>query len=234
MLTPQAHLTLLKHTSWSGYVYILFLLVGMSIAGFLPSQPATMGPQEIAQVYLGENLWNIRIGMAIALVGSMFYVPWTAILAKLVMRVEGKAGILTYCMVIAGCTNVLLTAYPTGYWLLGTFRPDRDPALIQLINDISWSQFLGVITPFYFVPISIAYAALADKDPNPLIPRWVGWFNIWFELSLIPLVVIFWFHTGPFAWNGLFGFYLPFFIFFLWFFVMTWTIRRSLHRLDEV
>lgn len=234
MLSPQAKLRLLQHTSWSGFVYIACLLIGMwPLAGFIPSQPPSFGPEQIAEVYRG-NIWGIRIGMVLALVGSMFYVPWTAILAKLIMRVEGGPGILTFCQIIAGCTNVLLTAYPTGYWLLGTFRPDRDAQLIQLINDISWSQFLGVITPFYFVPISIAYAALADKDPDPIIPRWVGWFNIWFELSLLPLVVIFWFHTGPFAWNGLFGFYLPFTIFFIWFFVMTWTIRRSLHRLDEV
>ena len=234
MIPARSHLKLLSITSWSGYAYIAFLLVGMAIAGFLPSQPPSYTPQQIAEVYVGENLWRIRIGMVIALVGSMLYVPWTAILAKMIMRVEGKAGILTYCQIIAGCTNVLLTAYPTGYWLLGSFRPDRNPELIQLINDISWSQFLGVITPFYFVPISIAIAAFLDEDPNPIIPRWVGWFNIWFELSLLPLVVIFWFHAGPFAWNGIFGFYLPFSIFFIWFFVMTWVIRRSLHRLDEV
>ena len=234
MIPARNHLKLLGITSWSGYAYIAFLLAGMAIAGFLPSQPPSYTPAQIAAVYVGENIWRIRIGMVIALVGSMLYVPWTAILAKVIMRVEGKAGILTYCQIIAGCTNVLLTAYPTGYWLLASFRPDRNPELIQLINDISWSQFLGVITPFYFVPISIAIAAFLDEDPNPIIPRWVGWFNIWFELSLLPLVVIFWFQAGPFAWNGIFGFYLPFSIFFIWFFVMTWTIRRSLHRLDEV
>lgn len=128
----------------------------MWLAGFLPSQPPSWGPEQIAAVYR-SNLWNIRIGMVLALIGSMFYVPWTAILAKLIMRV----------------------------------------------------------------------------DPDPIIPRWVGRFNVWFELSLIPLVVIFWFHSGPFAWNGIFGFYLPFIIFFVRFFVMTWTIRRSIHRLDE-
>lgn len=234
MHTPEARLSILKLSSWSGYVYIAFLLVGMAIAGFLPSQPPDWTPEQVAALYTGDDLWRIRIGMAIALIGSMFYVPWTAMLAKLVMRVEGKAGVLTFFQIIAGCTNVLLTAYPAGYWMLASFRPERSPELIQLIHDISWTQFLGVITPFYFVPISIAIAALFDADPDPLIPRWVGWFNIWFELTLIPLVMVFWFQSGPFAWNGLFGFYLPFFIFFVWFFIMTWTIRRSIHRLDEV
>src|ERR1700745_2728747 len=121
MLSPHAKLRLLKHRSWSGYVYIAFLLVGMSLAGFLPSQSPNWGPEQIADVYR-SNIWNIRIGMMLALVGSMFYVPWTAILAKLIMRVEGGPGILTFCQIIAGACNVLLTAYPTGYWLIGSFR----------------------------------------------------------------------------------------------------------------
>lgn len=234
MLSPQAKLNLVRRTSWSGYVYIAFLMVGIwPLAGFFPSQPPSWGPDEIANVYR-DNLMGIRIGMVLVLVGSMFYVPWTAILAKMLARVEGGAGILTYCQVIAGCTNVLLTAYPAGWWLIASFRPGRSPELIQLLNDIAWLQFLGVIAPFYFVVISIAYAAFADDDPNPIIPRWVGYFNVWFELTLLPLSIIFLFHHGPFAWNGIFGFYLPFCVFWIWFIVMTTIIRKSLHRIADV
>jgi hypothetical protein len=235
MMSPQSRQRLLRFTSWSGYIYIAFLMVGIwPLAGFFPSQPPSLNPAEIAQVY-EDNRQGIRFGMVLVLVGSMFYVPWTAILAKLIMRVEGRAGILTYCQIIAGCCNVLLTAYPGGWWLVAAYRPERSAELVQLLNDISWSQFLGVISPFYFVPLSIAYAAFADSgDEAPIIPRWVGWFNLWFFSTLIPLSIIFWFHSGPFAWNGIFGFYLPFSIFWVWFFVMTITIRRALPRLDDV
>jgi hypothetical protein len=233
-MSPAARLNLVKHASWSGFVYIGFLMVGiLPLAGFFPSQPPSWDAQQIAQVY-EQNRMGIRLGMVLVLVGSMFYVPWTAILAQMISRVEGKPGILTYCQVIAGCTNVLLTAYPAGWWLIASYRPERSPEIVQLLNDIGWSQFLGVISPFYFVTISIAYAALADDDPNPIIPRWVGWFNIWFELTLLPLSIIFLFHHGPFAWNGVFGFYLPFAVFWIWFLVMTSTIRRSMHRIAEL
>ncbi len=234
MLSAQAQLKLLQRASWSGTVYIAFLMIGiLPLAGFFPSQPPSWGPEQIAQVYL-DNVFGIRAGMVLVLVGSMFYVPWTAILAKTIARVEGGAGILTYCQIIAGCTNVLLTAYPAGWWLIASFRTDRAPELVQLLNDIAWSQFLGVIAPFYFVVISIAYAAFADEDPDPIIPRWVGYFNVWFFLTLLPLSIIFFFHHGPFAWNGVFGFYLPFSIFWIWFIVMTHTLRRSLHRIAGV
>lgn len=234
MLSPQEDLRLLQRTSWSGLVYLAFLMVGIwPLAGFFPSQPPGWNATQITRVY-HDNALGIRIGIVLVLVGSMFYVPWTAMLAKLIAAVEGKPGILTFSQIIAGCTNVLLTAYPAGWWLTASFRSERDPQIVQLLNDIAWLQFLGMIAPFYFAVISIIYASFAYADPDPIIPRWVGWFNVFFMLDLIPLSIIFFFKSGPFAWNGLFGFYLPFATFWIWFFVMTYTIRRSLHRLDDL
>jgi hypothetical protein len=233
MLTSQARLTILRAAAWSGYVYIAFLMVGLwALAGFFPSQPPSWNAEQIAAVYR-SNVSGIRIGMVLVLFGSMFYIPWTAMLAKLIARVEGRPSILCYCQIMAGTCNTLLTAYPAGWWLIASFRTERDPEIVQLLNDIGWLQFLGVISPYYFVVITIIVAALMDRDEKPLIPRWVGWFNFWFLLTLLPLNIIFLFHSGPFAWNGLFGFYLPFVIFWIWFIVMTTTIRRALPRLED-
>lgn len=234
MMSPGANLRLLQRASWSGFVYIAFLMVGiLPLARFFPSQPPDWGAEQIAAVYQ-DNASMIKLGMVLVLVGSMFYVPWTAILAKLIAGVEGRVGLLTMCQIIAGTTNVLLTAYPAGWWLTAAFRGERSPELVLLLNDIAWLQFLGVIAPFYFVVLSLIYASFADSDPDPLIPRWVGWFNVFFMLDLIPLSIIFFFKSGPFAWNGLFGFYLPFVTFWIWFFVMTYTIRKALPRLADI
>jgi len=234
MLSTRAKRRLLEQASWSGFVYVAFLMVGIwPISGFFPSQPPAWDAEQITAVYHG-NVYGIRVGMVLVLVGSMFWVPWTAILAKLLARIEGGPGILTYCMLISGGANLLLTAYPAGWWLTASFRLDRDPQIVQLLNDIAWLQFLGVIAPYYFCVISIAWGALADDSENPLLPRWVGYFNLWFLLTLIPLSIIFFFKTGPFAWNGIFGFYLPFCIFWIWFFVMTYAVRKAIPRIDEL
>jgi hypothetical protein len=96
MLSPQANLRLLQRTSWSGYVYIAFLMVGIwPLARFFPSQPPSWDAAQITRIY-HDNTAGIRIGMVLVLVGSMFYVPWTAMLAKLIAAVEGKPGILTH------------------------------------------------------------------------------------------------------------------------------------------
>ncbi|MCX2930051.1 hypothetical protein ORI20_07190 [Mycobacterium sp. CVI_P3] len=234
MMSPGANLRVLQRASWSGFVYIAFLMIGiLPLARFFPSQPPGWGAEQIAGIYQ-HHASRIKLGMVLVLIGSMFYVPWTAILAKLISGVEGRIGLLTMCQLIAGTTNVLLTAYPAGWWLTAAFRGERSPDLVLLLNDIAWLQFLGVIAPFYFVVLTLIYASFADSDPDPLIPRWVGWFNVLFMLDLIPLSFIFFFKSGPLAWNGLFGFYLPFVTFWIWFFVMTYTIRKALPRLADI
>lgn len=233
MLTADTKLSLWRQATWSGYIYIAFLMVGLwALAGFFPSQPPSWSAEQITAVYR-DNVWGIRIGMVLVLFGSMFYIPWSATLAKLISRAEGGPGLLTYCQLMAGTCNTLLTAYPAGWWLIASFRAERDPQIVQLLNDIGWLQFLGVISPYYFVVISIIAASLLDRDADPVIPRWAGWFNVWFLLTLIPLNVIFLFQEGPFAWNGLFGFYLPFVVFWIWFVVMTRVLRRALPRFND-
>jgi len=237
MISSKANLKLYQFAMWSGYIYIAFLMIGIwLLADFFPSQPPTWNVDEIGDLYR-NNYVSIRIGMVFVLFGSMFYVPWTAILAKMLSHIEGGAGILTYSQIISGTTNVLLTAYPAGWWLIASFRLDRDPQLMVLLNDIGWLQFLGVITPFYFVVITLIIGSLADESEDPLFPRWVGYFNSWFLVTLIPLNIIYFFKSGPFAWNGIFGFYLPFIIFWFWFVVMTHYLRKAvvtLHAKDEL
>ena len=99
MLSPQTNLRFLQRTLWSGCVYIAFLMVGIwPLARFFPSQPPSWDAAHITRIY-HDNTAGIR------------YVPWTAMLAKLIAAVQGKPGILTYCQITASCTNVLLTAY---------------------------------------------------------------------------------------------------------------------------
>lgn len=217
---------------YSGALYILLMMIGLvPLAGFFPSQPPSYDAAQISDLYRREHV-GIRIGMVLVLLASMFYVPWTAILAKTLARIEGSPGVLCFCQIIAGTTNVLLTAYPAGWWLIASFRLDRPEEIVLLLNDIGWLQFLGVIAPFYFVVVTLIVGSLLDRHGDPLIPRWVGYFNLWFLITLFPLNVIFFFKSGPFAWNGLFGFYLPFVVFWCWFLVMMPCLLKTLKRDD--
>ncbi len=60
--------------------------------------------------------------------------------------------------------------------------------------------------------------------------RWVGYFNIWAGLLQIPGAMMPFFKTGPFAWDGLFAFWMPLVVFSLWIYVDTWAVLRAIRR----
>lgn len=81
---------------------------------------------------------------------------------------------------------------------------------------------------------AVAVAVLGDKSTRPLIPRWVGYFNLWVILLFLPGGLATFFKTGAFAWNGLLAFWLAAVVFGLWYVVMTVMLRRAIRAPDPV
>jgi MFS family permease len=199
------------------------------IAGFIPPHHPYAGPGEIALIYK-EHLLRIRIGMVITMFGAMIIIPFSAVIGEFVTRIEGRAGVLTYTALLGGAGTMVLTFYPAIWWLVAAYRPERAIDLVYLYNDTAWLQLLGGVTLFFALPGSIAVAAFTDTSANPTFPRWAGFFNIWVILIIVPDQLIFFFHSGPFSWNGLFGLWLPFAIFGAWFLVTFLHLRQAILR----
>ena len=70
--------------------------------------------------------------------------------------------------------------------------------------------------------------ALADTSENPVFPRWFGYQSIMTFLLLVPDQMLFFFKTGPFAWNGLLGFWIPLTALGSWFITIFILMRRTL------
>jgi hypothetical protein len=96
-----------------------------------------------------------------------------------------------------------------------------------MLHDAAWLQFLGALAPFLFMLASIAIAAFVDDSDKPVFPRWLGWFNLFAILAFLPDQMIFFFKIGPFAWNGIFGWWIPLFDFFGWILVMFFVLRKA-------
>lgn len=56
--------------------------------------------------------------------------------------------------------------------------------------------------------------------------------NLWLFVLLLPGQMIFFFETGPLAWNGVLAFYLPFAVFGLWFPIAFWVLRRAVQGVE--
>jgi hypothetical protein len=60
-----------------------------------------------------------------------------------------------------------------------------------------------------------------------VFPRWLGYFNIWAAVSFMPGVLLIFFKSGPFSYQGLFVFWVPFAVFGAWIMIMAWAAGRA-------
>ena len=218
--------------AWSGPCFMGFLLVGFwFIAHYVPPHSPNMTAAEVAAFYQASTL-QIRVGLFITMFGSALYLPWSAVISDLIARIEGRFGPLSMLQFGSGALTILLFAFPTWLFAVAAFRPERDPELILLINDVAWLCFVGLFSPFFFVPIAIGVSAFLDKHNPPIFPRWVGYFNLWMALLVIPGGLTIFFKSGAFAWNGLLAFWVPLTIFGIWFTVMFLVMVKAIKRLD--
>jgi hypothetical protein len=74
----------------------------------------------------------------------------------------------------------------------------------------------------------IAIAALRDRRPDPVLPRWVGYANLWAAVGIAPASCIVFFHSGPLAWNGVLAWWLVLVDFFAWMCVMAYGLRHAI------
>jgi MFS family permease len=213
--------------AWCGIAYILMLLLGWGlVAGFVPPLHPDAGPQEVAALYQADAT-RIRIGMVVVLFGALVFIPFAAILTRFIARIEGGMGVLTYTALLGSAGNMILTFYPAMTWLIAVYRPERDPEILSLMSDAGWLQFVGGATVLLGMPLAIGVAALMDRSPDPVFPRWAGYLQFWLILLIIPDQLLFFFRSGPLSWNGLFGLWIPVTSFAVWFVSTFYFLRRA-------
>ena len=233
MLGKQLEKRLQLVGAWCAVMYVAFLFIGWwPVAGFFPMHEPSTGSGEIAQIFAEDHV-RIRLGMLFIMWGAAFCLPLAAALGQEISKIEGTGRILTYTVVLAMMGNAILTFYPPLWWLAAGFRAETRPEeLMYLLNDVGWLQFLGglsLVMPMY---LAIAVAAFCDKREHPVFPRWVGYFNLWVFVLLIPDQMLFFFYDGPFAWDGLVAIWIPLVVFTIWFFVIFYCLRKNALRME--
>ncbi len=92
-----------------GVLYVVWLLFGWAVvAGFIPPHRPSASAGEIAAIFQNDTL-RIRIGMLIVMFAAMIVIPFSALLAKYMARIEGGAGVLAYRMLLGGAGTMILT-----------------------------------------------------------------------------------------------------------------------------
>jgi len=98
------------------------------------------------------------------------------------------------------------------------------------MNDLGWILFMTVIWSLWVQLVAIGAAILIDRGEDPLLPRWLGYLNLGVSLLILPAGMVLFFKNGPFAWNGVVGFYTPLAAFCIWIVAMTSAVHSALSR----
>jgi hypothetical protein len=84
--------------------------------------------------------------------------------------------------------------------------------------------------PFCVLVLATGVAILQDDADEPILPRWLGYLNVWCALLFAPAGLMPFFKTGPLDWRGLISLWLGFAAFGLWLVASSWTLDRAIRR----
>lgn len=210
-----------------GPAAVIVALGGWLLAGVLPLPLGADSAVPEVVAFYADGSGRVRAGLVIASIGVCLVFPLIALIGVRMLRLEGRGPILTFLQLTTGAATGVLLLIPMLIMAVAAFRSDRPPELTVLLNDLAWLLFLTPIAPFMIQDVAIAIAVLSRADDDTGLPRWIGYFNLWIPFLFIPDVLAYFFYRGPFAWQGIFVFWLALAAYAAWLIVMGLVLRRD-------
>ncbi|HEX5805944.1 MAG TPA: hypothetical protein VFY31_06385 [Macromonas sp.] len=215
---------------WSGpAMIVLWLGAFLWIAGFVPPSDPSASAESIVQLY-AQNTSSIRVGLVISMLGSALLVPFAIAISGQLKRIDGAKALADTQMVSCALLSLEFIT-PIGIWMAAAFRfDDQIPNVTRALHDIGWILFVTVIWSLWVQLVAIGAAILIDRKAQPTLPRWLGFLHLAVAVLILPAGTVLFFKSGPFAWNGIIGFFLPLVAFVTWVCATTWVVDRNLKR----
>ncbi|KFA51954.1 hypothetical protein S40293_11130 [Stachybotrys chartarum IBT 40293] len=183
--------------------FFIFLPASLNFPPISPS----LTPEETAEHYRrGER--GMQVGICIMLLTAIFWPIFVAGVNRQLSKIPGVSTTALWGQVAGGCLGSLSMMLPSMFFSAVIYRLDRDPVITQTLSDLAWFVYAMGFPPFMAQDMMVSYIILSDKREKPLIPRWVAWTTSGLTLGIYPGLVVHCFKSGPFAWNGLVGFWI--------------------------
>ncbi|MGV0837833.1 hypothetical protein [Mycolicibacterium thermoresistibile] len=210
----------------------LFLLAYLLFPPFSPPLSPTMTPEEVAAFFANNVTGIIGVAVMVNLIACAL-VPLFAVTAVQISRIGTSSNVFAYAYML--CVGVGLTAFILAdyCWAMAAFRPERDPQLISLLNDMAWFFFIAPVGTIIVGNFCLAISIYLDARPDPIFPRWVAHFNIVTAVLMIPSAFSFLNKTGPLAWDGVLAFDLRLSVFACYVVVMFVVLVGVVNRQNQ-
>jgi hypothetical protein len=217
--------------AYAGLAFPVLFFVGWGlVAGYLlPLHGPGDTPLQV-QAFYEDHTTLIQVGIIITIAAGALQAPFSAGIGMQMMRMNGgRRSPLAYTQMMLGAANVLLVVIPMFVYAALAFRPaQRNPDTMQFFSDFGWQMFIGAFSPAVLQAICLALAVFGDKGTKRVMPRWVGYFNLWVATLFLPGAIVIIAHSGPFAWNGVLAFWIPAVVFGSWFNVMAVVLLKCI------
>jgi len=211
-----------------GFVFLGVLFIGLFGTSALPPQSPNFAPDYVVG-WLSDHRSLKLTGFAVTSVAIGLVMPLVTAISMQMSRVEGRFPVLSVLQFAGGLVTWVTITISMVILCVAAFRLERDQQMTQFIVDFGWLLLFFVFSPFVMQQIAIALVVFSDRSPNPVFPRWLGYFNIWVALLFTPVVVMPFFKVGPFAYDGLLGFWIPTFVYGAWALGMAIMTRRAIY-----
>ena len=226
-INPRVHLAI----TWSAVPLIVFFFIGMvPMSGFIPPPSPLASAAEIVHFYT-SHLTSLRLGLVVSALSFTLMFAWGCAIAVWTWRIEKGFPILTFTQLVCCSAGSALTFMIFLVWSVASFRPDvYAPETVLMLNDLGWFLFLWIVPPFSLWSVAMGWAILQDNSATPIYPRWTAFVCFWEAALMESTMLIALFKQGPFAFNGILGFWSPVIAFFIWMAVMTLYTHRAIMR----
>jgi hypothetical protein len=206
-----------------GYALSLALLIGI-----VPPPPAKWTAERVAEFYQ-QHTGRILLGAVMTSFTSAFMIPISVVAALQSARQEPGRPAWSILMFAGGTFTSIFLVLPPVFFGVAAFRPDRPIEITATLHDVALLSLFTTVQFYIFFGVSIAVACLRRHDVlDSPFPRLFGYFTIWCTLMFEVGGVAFLFKSGPFSWNGLFIFWIPFFFFFIWLTALCVLLLKAL------
>jgi hypothetical protein len=228
-----------KYTSWrlcvwAGWIFLVGYLASWGILGFNIPPYAPSVPVADLYAHYVENSARIRIAMALSVFFMPFYFVFSAVISRVMQRIEGPDGPLAIVEQMGGAVTVVVGLVAGVSWMTAAFRVDeRSPEMVRQLHDFGWLFFDTTYAVTTLQMGAMAFVFLSDRRAVPLIPVWASWLSVFVGFTFLMLTLLPFCYDGPFAWSGLFNYWVTLGGFFVWVIVYAIYLMKAIDRLED-
>lgn len=210
---------------------MLWISAFLLFPGFAQPMSPTLSAEQVAAFYRDpENLPRIRYAMILFNWFAVGLIPILALIVLQIRRMAHRTPIFSYAIIACAAGGPTIFLMADLFWLLAAFRPERDPELTLLLNDLAWVTFSSQVGFLIAQSVILALAIYLDRQERPVFQRWVAHFNLVVAALLMPAAFVGAAMTGPIAWDGLLTFWVRNVAIGIWIVVMAVVLGRAMRR----